>query len=216
MLFEVLQCLPGTKCRGIIWVMKKQNGSNRQLMQSVISKNPGVAKNAPKDEYVETNLGFVNSNGVLLSEKELVSNIAIFVDEDPSGYYLLVIGTDSQTKNTNGEAEIDFVTAVIIYRKGKGARYFWRKEKHHTNPVLRDKIYRETLMSLDVAHRIVPKIRKLISPGKYDFEIHIDVGPLGPTREMIREVVGMVQGNGFVAKTKPYSWGASSVADKHA
>ncbi|MGD0523344.1 MAG: ribonuclease H-like YkuK family protein, partial [Candidatus Microgenomates bacterium] len=42
-----------------------------------------------------------------------------------------------------------------------------------------------------------------------------DVGPLGPTREMIREVVGMVNGNGFVAKTEPDSWGASKVADKY-
>ena len=71
-------------------------------------------------------------------------------------------------------------------------------------------------MSLDAAQKIVPEIRKHISPTKYDFEIHIDVGPLGPTREMIREVVGMVNGNGFTAKTKPESWGASSVADKHA
>jgi uncharacterized protein len=54
-----------------------------------------------------------------------------------------------------------------------------------------------------------------VSPAKYDLEIHIDVGPLGPTRDMIREVVGMVNGNGYVAKTKPDSWGASSVADKH-
>jgi len=71
-------------------------------------------------------------------------------------------------------------------------------------------------MSLDIAEKIVPKIRKKVSPAKYDLEIHIDVGPLGPTREMIREVVGMVNGNGFTAKTKPESWGASSVADKHA
>ena len=70
-------------------------------------------------------------------------------------------------------------------------------------------------MSLDCAQLIVPEIRKLISPAKYDLEIHIDVGPLGPTREMIREVVGMVNGNGFTAKTKPDSWGASKVADKH-
>ncbi|MCK4816393.1 hypothetical protein KA005_11550, partial [bacterium] len=63
---------------------------------------------------------------------------------------------------------------------------------------------------------IVPRIRKKISPAKYDLEIHIDVGPLGPTREMIREVVGMVNGNGFTAKTKPEAWGASTVADKHA
>ena len=83
------------------------------------------------------------------------------------------------------------------------------------HPVLRDKIYTETLMSLDVAQKIVPEIRAKISPDKYDLEIHIDVGPVGPTREMIKEVVGMVNGSGFVAKTKPNSWGASSVADKH-
>ena len=81
--------------------------------------------------------------------------------------------------------------------------------------VLREKIYTETTISLTTAEEIVPEIRKNISPGVYDLEIHIDVGPLGPTREMIREVVGMVNGNGFTAKTKPDSWGASKVADKH-
>jgi len=32
---------------------------------------------------------------------------------------------------------------------------------------------------------------------------------------MIREVVGMVNGNGFYARTKPDAYGATSVADKH-
>lgn len=145
----------------------------------------------------------------------IVEEITSFVNEDPSSFYSLIIGTDSQAKNSNGDSEIDFVSAIICYRQGKGARYFWRKEKQFKKPVLRDKIYTETLMSLDLAQKIVPEVRKHISPVKYDFEIHIDVGPLGPTREMIREVVGMVNGNGYIAKTKPYSWGASSVADKH-
>ncbi len=70
-------------------------------------------------------------------------------------------------------------------------------------------------MSLAAAQELVPLLREKISPGKYDFEIHIDVGPLGPTRDMIQEVTGMVVGNGFTAKTKPDSWGASHVADKH-
>ena len=70
-------------------------------------------------------------------------------------------------------------------------------------------------MSLAAARELVPLLREAVSPGKYDFEIHIDVGPLGPTRDMIKEVTGMVAGNGFTAKTKPDSWGASSVADKH-
>ena len=151
-----------------------------------------------------------------VSNSDMISDISSFVDEDPGKFYRLVIGTDSQTRKTNGESEIDFVTAIIVHRIGRGARYFWKKEKRNGHPpILRDKIYTETLMSLQTAQEIVPEIRKVVSPAKYDLEIHIDVGPLGPTREMIREVVGMVNGNGYVAKTKPDSWGASSVADKH-
>ena len=155
------------------------------------------------------------SKGVI-KVSDIVSEISLFVNEDPSQFYRLVIGTDSQTRHSNGDSEVDFVTAIIVHRIGRGARYFWRKEKRNGHPpILRDKIYTETLMSLAIAQELVPDIRKKISPAKYDLEIHIDVGPLGPTREMIREVVGMVNGNGFVAKTKPDSWGASSVADKH-
>ena len=47
------------------------------------------------------------------------------------------------------------------------------------------------------------------------FYIHGYFGERGDTREMIKEVVGMVTGNGFVAKTKPEAYGASYVADKH-
>lgn len=150
-----------------------------------------------------------------VSVPEMVNLISKFVEEEPARFYRVVIGTDSQTKKVNGETETDFVTAVIIHRRGMGARYFWKKQKELGVKHLRDKIYSETLMSLAVAEEIVPEIRRAVSPAKYDLEIHIDVGPLGPTRDMIREVVGMVSGNGYVAKTKPDSWGASSVADKH-
>lgn len=159
--------------------------------------------------------GFYNPTKGEMTIGGVINEIGDFVDEDPSSFYSLVIGTDSQIRNTNGESKIDYVTAIVIYRKGKGGRYFWKHERGVKPKVLRDKIYTETLLSLNLAQKLVPEIRKLISPAKYDLEIHIDVGPLGPTREMIREVVGMVTGNGFVAKTKPNSWAASSVADKH-
>lgn len=150
-----------------------------------------------------------------LSVPEMIMEISRFVKEEPRSFYRLVIGSDSQARNVNGKAEIDYVTAVVVHREGRGARYFWRKEKQYKAPVLRDKIYTETLMSLGLAQEIVPDLRKAVSPAKYDLEIHIDVGSLGPTREMIKEVVGMVTGNGFEAKIKPDSWAASSVADKH-
>ncbi len=165
---------------------------------------------------MQNNGSFISPTSGIMSNSKMVSDIASFVDEEPDSFYSLIIGTDSQTRRMNGDSQIDYVTAIVVHRKGRGAKYYWRKEKHDKIPVLRDKIYTETLMSLDVAQKIVPMVRKHVSPAKYDLEIHIDVGSLGPTREMIKEVVGMVNGNGFVAKTKPESWGASSVADKHA
>lgn len=150
-----------------------------------------------------------------LTPGEAISEIAKFILEEPEKFYRVVIGSDSQAKRINGKNQIDFVTALIVHRAGSGAKYFWKKEKQYKKPILRDKIYTETLLSLAAAQELVPLLRASVSPTKYDFEVHIDVGPLGPTRDMIKDVVGMVQGNGFTAKTKPESWGASHVADKH-
>lgn len=146
----------------------------------------------------------------------MIREIVSFIRLDPDGLYKLIIGTDSQVKRLNGVAECDYVTAIVIHKKGVGARYFWRKERVTVPPVLRERIYRETSMSLETAAGIVPAIRKHINGvGMYELEIHIDVGEVGKTREMIKEVVGMVTGSGYVARTKPDSFGASSVADRH-
>lgn len=158
---------------------------------------------------------FVSPTKGKLTPKSVISEISKFINEDPEKFYRVVIGSDSQARRVKGASEIDFVTALIVHRSGHGARYFWKKMRVKKRPILREKIYTETLMSLAAAQELVPLLREKISPSKYDFEIHIDVGPLGPTRDMIKEVTGMVNGNGFKAKTKPESWGASSVADKH-
>jgi len=163
----------------------------------------------------EQNGKFTSPTFGVLDNRGVIEHIARFVDEEPARFYRVVIGTDSQARNINGSGEIDYVTAVVVHREGRGARYFWRKEKVNEKPVLRKKIYTETTMSLSTAEELVPLLREAISAAKYDFEIHIDVGAIGPTRDMIKEVVGMVQGSGYKAKTKPESWGASSVADKH-
>lgn len=164
---------------------------------------------------IQENGHFHSPTKGVMSMAEVIGDISDFVHAQPQSFYRLVIGTDSQAHVVNGKNEIDFVTALIVHRQGKGARYYWRKEKAFKKPVLREKIYTETTISLAIAEAVVPDLRKAVSPVKYDLEIHVDVGSLGPTREMIREVVGMVNGNGYTAKTKPESWGASTVADKH-
>ncbi len=162
-----------------------------------------------------TNENFTSPTKGSLSIKEVIDEISKFINDEPEKFYRVVIGSDSQAKRVNSHSEIDFVTAIVVHRTGSGAVYFWRKQKIIKKPILREKIYTETTMSLTTAQEFVPLLREKVSPSKYDFEIHIDVGPLGPTRDMINEVVGMVRGSGFEAKTKPESWGASSVADKH-
>lgn len=169
--------------------------------------------------------GFFSPSKGEISLTELVLEISKFIKEKPDNFYRLVIGTDSQIRGSNGSSEIYFakqnsptvyfVTAVVIHRIGFGGRYFWAKEKRVQKMFLRDRIYTETLLSLSLAETLVPLIRKAVPDGLYDLEIHIDVGPNGATRDMIKEVVGMVVGNGFVAKTKPESYGAYVVADRH-
>jgi predicted RNase H-related nuclease YkuK (DUF458 family) len=151
-----------------------------------------------------------------MTPEELIADIADFMKADRQAYYKLVVGSDSQGKKENGERVVDFVTAIIIHRLGKGGRYFWKRERKTKIGSIRDKIYNETLLSLETAQELVPQLKiALAGIAPYDLEIHIDVGEVGPTREMIKEVVGMVTGSGFVAKTKPESYGAYVVADKH-
>jgi predicted RNase H-related nuclease YkuK (DUF458 family) len=158
---------------------------------------------------------FISPTKGKLTLKTLIKEITGFVDENPGARYSLVIGTDSH--NTSADHKADFVTAVVIHRVGRGGRYFWVKTTRDKIYTLRDKIYTETLLSLDLAQNLVPELKTYLKKGNggYELEIHIDVGEFGETREMIKEVVGMVAGNGFKAKTKPESYGAFVVADRY-
>lgn len=145
---------------------------------------------------------------------EMIANISSFIDEDKKTKHELVIGTDS-----NGTGETEFITAVIVRRIGKGGRFFWKKTKNSgIFHILRDRIYREVSISLKTAEEILNQLNKALKKQEsqnINLQIHIDVGQNGKTKEMIKEVVGMVRGNGFEAKIKPESYGASNVADKY-
>ena len=152
-----------------------------------------------------------------LSLDKVVEKIVWFLSTEPEREYQLVIGTDSQERVIDGVRLANFVTAVVIHKKGKGGRYFWKNGTKEKVTTIRNKIYAETVLSIETAKVLVPKLQeRLNGNNKWELEIHIDVGKVGKTREMIQEVVGMVVGNGYHAKTKPESFAASSVADKHA
>ena len=134
-----------------------------------------------------------------------------FIEKAPDDKFRLVIGTDSQPKNGHG---VDFVTAIVIHRVGFGGIYFWKRIVDPKKYILRSRIYQEATLSLTCAEEVL-ELLKNDGITKYDVEIHVDIGSFGETKDMINEVVGMVRSCGFNVKTKPYSYGASKVADRH-
>ena len=87
---------------------------------------------------------------------------------------------------------------------------------------MKQRIWQEATLSLNLAQRLVDDFAKMglfdISNGfgnGLNLEIHVDIGPNGPTRELIADIVGMIRANGFKVAIKPSSWGASHVADRH-
>jgi len=141
--------------------------------------------------------------------KEMMRDIVAYIKGLPTSSYKIIIGSDSQVKS-----DTSFVTAVIVHRLGKGARYYYRKKTQRKIKSLRQKIFYETALSLEVGGMV----HRYFAESGFDdlsVEIHIDIGAYGESKDLIREVVGMVTGSGFRAKIKPEAYGASSVADKH-
>lgn len=152
---------------------------------------------------------FHRSDGGELKLKEVIEETIGYIKGDPSARYKVIIGTDSESHNV-----VDFVSAVVVLRIGKGGRYFWRRVRDDKKYVLRDRIYQEVLLSLKLAEEAIQLLRAK-EFLEYDFEVHVDIGVNGETKMMLAEVVGMVRGSGFEAKIKPESFGASCVADRH-
>jgi len=166
---------------------------------------------------------FHSPSGGTLSLENVVAAITSFMAEAPENRYEVTVGTDSQGyKNANG-GETDFVSVAVVHRVGRGGRYFWRKTKKERIMALREKVYEEATFSLMLAMELggllKDHLQELALNGskepRYKLEIHVDIGANGPTRDMIREIVGMIRGNGFEVRTKPEAYAASIVADKH-
>lgn len=135
-----------------------------------------------------------------------------FLSEEPESTYQLVVGTDSQPQTHAG---VDFVTTIVVHRKGHGGIYFWKRIVNKKRYVLRQRMYEEATLSLEMAETVLALLHK-DGISKYDVQIHVDIGQFGETREMINEIVGMIRGSGYDVRIKPEAYAASKVADRYA
>ncbi len=159
------------------------------------------------DQFTSPSIGVITYD-------QMFQEIIGYMAEDTDMKYKLIVGTDSHLR----EEEYVFVVAVIIHRISKGGRYFYQKQKYNNIHSLRQKIFYEASLSLHTAGMLAASLAANGLDERFDnldVEIHLDVGRDGSTRELIREVIGMVTGSGFAPIIKPDSYGASKVADKY-
>lgn len=160
---------------------------------------------------------FYNPNLGNLSFEEMINEIIKYMLGDPRNFYEVTVGCDSSS-----DYEPNFLVVVTILKRGHGGRFFIKKINYPNKKFyhLHERIIQEVLIScqvaLDLRGQLQKKIRdKQINPN-YEFcYIHADVGENGPTKDMIKEIIGLIRGNGFKAKIKPESYTASNVADKY-
>jgi len=152
---------------------------------------------------------FISPTKGPMSFSAMFEDILNFMAENPEAKYKLIVGSDSQARN-----QVCFVTAVVIHRIGKGGRYYYTRTHVAKMPSLRQRIFYEAHLSLDVASKLAAEMSKN-GRSNLNLEIHLDVGRNGQTRTMIKDLVAEIVGSGFSAKIKPDAFGASQVADKH-
>ncbi|MBZ1348755.1 MAG: ribonuclease H-like YkuK family protein [Candidatus Liptonbacteria bacterium] len=182
---------------------------------------------------------FNTHSGEKLDLKGLAKELLFFINEDVLASYKITVGTDSSAGIITGDFT-DFITAVVIHRKGKGGRYFWRRKSLGKFYTLRDRILNEALLSIETAKDLVVAFygqratldqkmtvnQRTICDSNifasdfnegfsWNFEIHVDIGQNGETKNMISEIVGIVKANNFDVCVKPYSYAASKVADRY-
>jgi predicted RNase H-related nuclease YkuK (DUF458 family) len=152
---------------------------------------------------------FISPTKGRLDLDQVFTDLMAYVHESPESDYRLIVGTDSQVAS-----DTCFVTAVVIHRVGRGARYYYCREHEHSVKGLKQRIFYEASKSLELASHLAHKLSEN-GYGDLNIEIHLDLGENGRTKELIRDIVGMITGTGFEARIKPHSYGASKVADKY-
>ena len=160
---------------------------------------------------------FYNPTKGILSFKEVVNELFSYIKKKPENFYDIIVGCDSSSSE-----EPHFPVAIVILRTGAGGRFFLKIIKHKNRKFYNwhQRVLEEVLLSCKLAlflrESFKKEFKKLSLRSKYEFRyIHADVGENGQTRDMIKEVTGLIRGNGFEPKIKPEAYVASTVADKY-
>jgi hypothetical protein len=160
---------------------------------------------------------FYNPTRGQLTLEEVVEEIIKYISEKPDRFYDIVVGCDS----SSGE-EPHFPVAIVVLRVGDGGRFFLKKVYYDNRKFYsyKTRILEEVYLSCELAILLRGVLEEKIKQkgNKFNYQfcyIHADVGEQGKTKDMIKEVIGLIRGNGFEPCIKPESFAASVVADRY-
>lgn len=143
--------------------------------------------------------------------------LSAYISEKPEKFYDIVVGCDSSSSE-----EPTFPLAIVVLRVGEGGRFFLQRVSYEDRKFYnwKQRILEEVFLSCQLALHLrdafAAKMQPASASQNYQFRyIHADVGERGQTKDMVKEVTGLIIGNGFEPKIKPYSFAASNVADRY-
>lgn len=160
-----------------------------------------------------------------LTLDQVIKEIFGYMQESPENHYEIVVGCDSPSSD-----KPFFPIAIVVLRTGAGGRFFLKKMhypdsflKRFANINWKNRILQEVYLSCELALSLKETLEKENTlrraqgkSVKYQFEyIHADVGEVGKTKEMVKEVVGLIKSTGFEPRIKPRSFAATVVADRY-
>lgn len=143
-----------------------------------------------------------------------ISNIIMNKVKTNYDEYSVVVGTDSMNRE-----DTKVVTVVAIHHIGNGGFFFYNVENIKRIDNLSKKIVYETQKSLEYSNAIIFELDNLYNKYGFDyskikFSIHVDAGYTGDTRKVIPEIISWINSCGYDCNIKPYSYVASTIADR--
>jgi len=159
---------------------------------------------------------FYNPTRGNLKIDQVAEEILGYMGDKPEKFYDIIVGCDSSSGD-----EPHFPVAVVILRKGEGGRFFLKKIGYKNRKFYnwKTRVLEEVLLSCELALFLRENVENKLKVNSFNYQfryIHADIGENGQTKDMIKEVTGLIRGNGFEPKIKPEAYVASTVADRYA
>ncbi|MCB9261705.1 MAG: hypothetical protein H6607_04960 [Flavobacteriales bacterium] len=144
-----------------------------------------------------------------LLEKPLFEEVEqVILNEQKLHRLKVCIGTDSQVK---GDI-VEFATAIVFLREGRGGFIFLNTYKTKANMGLKERMIKEVGDSIETAYLLCP----LFDKYHVELEVHADINsdPQFKSNVAFREAMGYIMGMGYTFKAKPDAFASTYCANK--